>query len=235
MTAVLALGAGARAGEVHPSVAEQLVDWELQVHDLAARVDAWTDRLPQLAPDLTILTIQPVADHTSSGFGWRDDPFRHTRRYHAGTDFRAPYGTPVLAAGPGTVVYAGRMSGYGNVIFVDHGGGLITRYAHLRRIETKRHAEVTAGQRIGQVGSTGRATGPHLHFEVRIDGHAVNPVAAMEVATLERRAPLLGRVVSLGLAPALQAQAESTFDPPRQSHHSRPERKGRAPRPQILW
>ena len=242
--AVLALGAGARADRPRATMADQLLAWELDAHDVLARLGELRIRLPELAPDLSALTTQPVADHESSGFGWRDDPFRHTRRYHAGTDFRAPRGTPVLAAGAGKVVYAGRMSGYGNVIFVDHGDGIITRYAHLRRIETHRSALVSAGDRIGQVGSTGRATGPHLHFEIRVAGHAVDPVAGMAVAALERDVPMLGRLASFSLAPALQAATQSTMDPPRphrvqhahrDRHHTRPERKGREPRPQILW
>ena len=168
-------------------------------------------------PDLTDLTKPPIADTQSSGFGWRDDPIHHNPRFHEGTDFRADPGTPVLAAGDGTVIYAGRLGGYGNVVYVDHGGGLITRYAHLRKIETRSGAIVTAGDRIGQVGSTGRATGPHLHFEVRIDGRAVDPVTALLVASLQRELPPVGWVAALALSPALQAKSHD------------------APRQQALW
>jgi murein DD-endopeptidase MepM/ murein hydrolase activator NlpD len=168
-------------------------------------------------PDLTNLTKPPIADNESSGFGWRDDPIRHHQRFHGGTDFRADPGTPVLAAGDGTVVFAGHLGGYGNVVYVDHGGGVVTRYAHLRKIETRRDAKISAGDRIGQVGSTGRTTGPHLHFEVRIDGRAVDPVTALLVASLERELPPVGWVASFALAPELQARAHD------------------APRKQVLW
>jgi murein DD-endopeptidase MepM/ murein hydrolase activator NlpD len=197
-------------------------------HD--ARDLAWfaVDRLGPLlgagaTPDLAVLTTDPVALTKSSGFGWRDDPFRHTRRYHRGTDFRARSGTPVLAAGDGVVVFAGRQRGYGKVIYIDHGGGLITRYAHLRRIEIHRRDAVTAGTRIGQVGKTGRATGPHLHFEVRLDGRAVDPVTAMQVARLEREAPLAGRLATLALTPAIQSRVGITVDHhrPARAHHER--------------
>jgi len=168
-------------------------------------------------PDLTSLTSPPIADVQSSGYGWRDDPIRHRPRFHDGTDFRADPGTPVLAAGDGVVIFAGRLGGYGNVVYVDHGGGVVTRYAHLRRIETHRDSAVAAGDRIGEVGATGRTTGPHLHFEVRIDGRAVDPVTALLVASLERELPPVGWVAAFALAPELQAKAHD------------------GPRPQILW
>jgi murein DD-endopeptidase MepM/ murein hydrolase activator NlpD len=213
------------------------------IEHIREAVDA-TTRLARLAidegvkvPDLTVLTTAPVANTESSGFGWRDDPIRHDRRYHRGTDFRAEPGTAVLAAGDGTVVFAGRQSGYGNVIYVDHGGGVITRYAHLRRIETKKNMTVTAGERIGQVGSTGRATGPHLHFEIRLDGRAVNPVTAMAVADLERQSPEAGKLAAFALAPEIQAAVhdETERDHGRGRHQARPERKGRVKRAQVLW
>ena len=241
---VLSLGAGARADDVQPKapqLAAQLLDWELSAHDLVSRVVAWHAQLPDLSPDLSILSCEPVADHKSSGFGWRDDPFRHVPRFHSGTDFRADPGTPVLAAGAGVVIFAGRLGGYGKVIYVDHGGGLVTRYAHLRRIETHKDAMVAAGDQIGQVGSTGRATGPHRHFEIRLDGRPVDPVTGMKVATLERAVPALGRFAAFTLAPALQPSAHDAphgvaheHHDHRRPHHTRPERKGRTPRPKIV-
>jgi len=188
-------------------------------------------------PDLTVLSTEPVAHTESSGFGWRDDPIRHTRSFHSGTDFRGDPGTPVLAAGDGIVAFCGRLGGYGNIIDIDHGGGVITRYAHLRRIETRKDAVITAGEAIGQVGSTGRTTGPHLHFEVRLDGAPVSPIAAMSVAALQRESPLAGRLAALALSPELQAAAESEVDPPRQRAKpaQRPERPGHAKRRQVLW
>jgi murein DD-endopeptidase MepM/ murein hydrolase activator NlpD len=223
----------------HHPVIDRVLRWELHVRDL---LHAATDQLADLAlrsgveiPDLTILTVDPVANTESSGFGWRNDPFRHTRRYHRGTDFHAKSGTPVLCAGDGVVVFAGRQRGYGNVIYVDHGGGVVTRYAHLRRIETKKNMAVTAGERIGQVGSTGRATGPHLHFEIRLDGRAVDPVAAMTVAALERQSPEAGRLAAFALVPAIQAEVRDSTERSGHRRGSRPERKGRVKRAQVLW
>ena len=143
----------------------------------------------------------------------------------------------MLAAGDGVVLFCGRRGGYGNVIDIDHGGGVLTRYAHLRRIQTAKDAAVTAGETIGQLGSTGRTTGPHLHFEVRLAGAPVSPIAAMMVAALQRDSPLLGRLAALSLSPELQAEAESDVDPPKQHAKpaQRPERPGHAKRRQVLW
>lgn len=164
-------------------------------------------------PDLTILTVEPLPElQKSSGYGWRSDPMHHDRRFHHGTDMRAEYGTPVVAAGAGVVVFAGRQGGYGNVVYIDHGGGIVTRYGHLQKIETKKDASIAAGERLGQVGSTGRATGPHLHFEVRIDGRDVNPLQAMAVADLQRTKPELGAVAAFALSPDLQKHSISTED-----------------------
>src|SRR5262249_21296923 len=140
-------------------------------------------------PDLRVLTTEPVERSESSGYGWREDPVNKRRKFHHGTDYRGKPGTPVLAAGNGVVVFAQRCSGYGKVVFVDHGGGVVTRYAHLRKIEVKQGMLVSAGDRIGQVGSTGRTTGPHLHFEVRVDGRDVDPNMALAVAGLMRESP----------------------------------------------
>jgi murein DD-endopeptidase MepM/ murein hydrolase activator NlpD len=218
---------------------EQLVRWQRDVRDrlrdLDASLGAFVDQAGVAVPDLTVLSVEPVARTESSGFGWRDDPIRHTRSFHSGTDFRSHPGTPVVAAGDGVVTFCGRLGGYGNVIDIDHGGGVITRYAHLRRIETRKAAAVTAGVEIGQVGSTGRTTGPHLHFEVRIAGAPVSPIAAMAVASLQRELPIAGRLAALTLSPELQATAESDVDPPKQRAAQRPERAGRTKRAQVLW
>lgn len=207
------------------------------VHGVEDRVANLVHSAGIVIPDLTVLSTEPVAHTESSGFGWRDDPIRHTRSFHSGTDFRGDPGTPVLAAGDGVVTFCGRLGGYGNVIDIDHGGGVITRYAHLRRIQTRKDAAITAGETIGQVGSTGRTTGPHLHFEVRLDGAPVSPILAMSVAALQRESPLAGRLAAIALSPELQAAAESEVDPPRQraKPSQRPERPGRAKRQQVLW
>jgi len=226
---------------VAPALLDSLVRWQLmvrdQLHSLEDRFATVVDHMGLIIPDLTVLAIEPVAHTESSGFGWRDDPIRHTRRFHSGTDFRGHPGAPVVAAGDGVVTFCGRLGGYGNVIDIDHGGGVVTRYAHLRRIETTRDTAVTAGTTIGEVGSTGRATGPHLHFEVRLDGAPVSPIAALSIAALQRELPLAGRLAALSLSPELQSIAESDIDPPkhRAKQAQRPERANRGKRQQVLW
>lgn len=116
----------------------------------------------------------------SSGFGYRSDPFTGGAAMHSGLDFRGPIGTPILAAAPGRVSFVGVKSGYGNVVEVDHGQGIMTRYAHLSGFTSKVGAQVAAGQQIAKMGSTGRSTGSHLHFEVRLNGVAVNPRRFLE-------------------------------------------------------
>lgn len=122
------------------------------------------------------ITIEPVSGAETSSYGYREDPFTGRRKMHKGVDYRAPRGTPVLAAGPGVVRVARRKRGYGRVVMIDHGQGVQTRYAHLQRIDVDAGERVAPGTRIGTVGSTGRATGPHLHFELRIDGEAHDPL-----------------------------------------------------------
>jgi murein DD-endopeptidase MepM/ murein hydrolase activator NlpD len=111
----------------------------------------------------------------SSPFGVRLDPFLHVAAMHTGLDFRGDSGEAIHVTANGTVVNAGWSGGYGRMIEVDHGNGLSTRYGHLSEIEVKAGDEVRIGQVIGRMGSTGRSTGPHLHYETRIDGEAVNP------------------------------------------------------------
>lgn len=111
----------------------------------------------------------------SSGFGVRADPFLGRPAMHTGLDLRASVGDPVHATADGKVVRAGWAGGYGRMIEIDHGNGLSTRYGHLSRIDVTVGEHVKIGQVIGEVGSTGRSTGPHLHYETRIDGEAVDP------------------------------------------------------------
>jgi len=121
-------------------------------------------------------SIWPVSGKLESGMGGRRNPFGGRGfEYHEGQDIDASYGTPVMVAASGTVTIAGRQRGYGNVIYVDHGAGLSTRYGHLSEIDVKIGQTVTRGQTIGLVGSTGRSTGPHLHYEVRINNQPVDP------------------------------------------------------------
>ena len=121
-------------------------------------------------------------EYISSGFGYRSDPFSGEAAFHAGLDFRGPAGTPIQAAARGTVSFAGVRQGYGNCVEIDHGNGLMTRYAHMSRFAVRPGQAVTGGQPIGAIGNTGRSTGPHLHFEVRINDRAVNPRPFLEAA-----------------------------------------------------
>ncbi len=127
-----------------------------------------------------IPAIQPVANkdlkRTASGYGRRIDPIYGTTRFHEGMDFAANPGTEVYATGDGTVVEVGWQTGYGNTIVIDHGFGYVTRYAHLQAFRTQRGKKVVRGEVIGEVGNTGKSTGPHLHYEVHVKGQVVNPV-----------------------------------------------------------
>jgi len=111
----------------------------------------------------------------TSGFGVRSDPFLGRPAMHTGLDFRAATGDPVRATASGKVVSSGSAGGYGRMVEIDHGNGLSTRYGHLSEINVKVGDQIKIGQVIGEVGSTGRSTGPHLHYETRIDGEAVDP------------------------------------------------------------
>ena len=128
-------------------------------------------------------TVRPVAvGYDSSGFGARIDPFTGRRTQHDGVDFVAPVGTPIVAAAGGVVVASEYRSDYGNMVDIDHGNGLKTRYAHASKVFVKIGDIVKAGERIALVGRTGRATGSHLHFEVHVNDVPQNPVAFLENA-----------------------------------------------------
>ena len=213
------------------SIVEPLVRWRRDLRDTLHQRIAATD--PRAIPDLTVLSTEPVVERQSSGFGWRSHPISGRRKFHKGSDVRGDRGTPVLAAGDGVVVRAETTDGYGNVVFVDHGGGVITRYAHLKKVDIARDTVVTAGDQIGRIGSTGQATGPHLHFEVRLDGRAVDPVTALSVAGLQRTAPVAGRLAALALAPRVQEHVSANRakeDERARRKQLRPERRGRAKR-----
>ncbi|MDP3855535.1 M23 family metallopeptidase [Phenylobacterium sp.] len=118
---------------------------------------------------------RPVSTGTSSGFGVRFDPFTRRPAFHSGLDFTGGYNFPIQSTAPGVVSFTGVRSGYGNTIEIDHGRGFKTRYAHLQAIGVRPGQRVAVGQRIGAMGSTGRSTGPHLHYEVWVNGRAQNP------------------------------------------------------------
>ena len=136
------------------------------------------NRLTQQAAILARLpTAMPLESYPylSSSYGWRKNPFNGQMSRHDGLDFSAPQGTPIRAATGGVVRTAALHSGYGNMVEIDHGGGLITRYAHAKVLLVKEGQLVTRGQMIARVGSTGLSTGPHLHFEVRQDDKPLDP------------------------------------------------------------
>lgn len=122
----------------------------------------------------------PADGPVTSGYGYRTHPIFGDRRFHAGIDIGAGYGAPVWAADAGEVVFAGVMSGYGNVVVVDHGGGLATTYNHLSGFSVGTGQRVSRGQQVGSVGCTGYCTGPHLHFEVRVNGEPVDPMPYLQ-------------------------------------------------------
>jgi len=126
--------------------------------------------------------IPAAGRHISSGFGYRNDPFAGAPAFHAGLDFKGPIGEPIYAAARGKVAFVGRRQGYGNIVEIDHGNGLRTRYAHMSAFRIRVGEPVRAGQLIGAVGNTGRSTGPHLHFEVRLHNQPVNPRPFLEEA-----------------------------------------------------
>ena len=139
-------------------------------------------------------TVLPVnATWNASVFGWRSDPFTGQRAMHEGVDFASPVGTPIVAAANGVVVSAEKHPDYGLVVDVDHGNDYMTRYAHASKLEVKIGQFVKRGQKLAEVGSTGRSTGPHLHFEVRYKGAAVNPSKFL---------PRAGQASFAGLSPA---------------------------------
>ncbi len=121
-------------------------------------------------------SIMPAEGWISSGFGYRRDPFTGKRRFHEGIDISNRPGTPVVAPADGVVIFAGREAGYGNLIIISHGYGITTRYGHLKKIFVKVGQKVQRGDIIGEIGNTGRSTGPHLHYEVRVYNRPVNPM-----------------------------------------------------------
>jgi murein DD-endopeptidase MepM/ murein hydrolase activator NlpD len=129
-------------------------------------------------------SIPPVhSGYYSSNFGWRIDPFTGTNAMHEGVDFVADAGTPVYASAGGVVAYASLHPQYGNMVEIDHGNDIVTRYGHASKLFVKVGQVVRRGEKIAEVGSTGRSTGNHLHFEVRYKGIAQNPVRFLEKAT----------------------------------------------------
>jgi murein DD-endopeptidase MepM/ murein hydrolase activator NlpD len=168
-------GAAATGG---PFVALPILSDGSSFASAAAGVENAIDTLEKLRRVLPHVPLEaPLPGHpeVTSGFGPRIDPFLGTPALHTGVDLLEDYGAPVRATAAGTVVSAGFAGGYGNMVEINHGNGLATRYAHLSSIDVEPGENVNIGTVLGRIGATGRATGPHLHYEVRIDGEPVDP------------------------------------------------------------
>ena len=141
-----------------------------------------------LTKSTTIPSLWPLQGRMSDAFGFRRNPFhRRSTEFHPGQDIAAPKGTSVSATADGVVVFAGSKKGYGRVVIVDHGNNISTRYAHLSLVETTVGAQIKRGEEVGLVGSTGRSTGFHLHYEVRIGEQPVNPKTYLPESTATDR------------------------------------------------
>lgn len=195
------------SGEVKPGQGGPYLPAPLSSSELQAEIDRLSGEIERHGDDLVYLefrllekrvkdrllpTTLPVKDAIlGSSFGHRADPIAGLRAMHEGLDFSAEIGTPVVVAADGVVLSAAYHPEYGNLIDVDHGDGLTSRYAHLSRLDVQAGALVKRGDRIGAVGNTGRSTGAHLHFEVRMLGVAQNPAHFLkqgdEFAMLKRR------------------------------------------------
>lgn len=148
--------------------------FEATLNSLQPRI-ATVFRLRSLVQQLPLRRPLPGELELSSNYGYRADPFTRGAALHTGMDLRAEHGTPVRATGPGKVVTAEYSGGYGNMVEIEHADGITTRYAHMSAILVSEGQMVTSGTLVGRVGSTGRSTGPHLHYETRIDGDPADP------------------------------------------------------------
>jgi murein DD-endopeptidase MepM/ murein hydrolase activator NlpD len=137
---------------------------------LAETAEGWR------AHNAAVPTAWPIEAVLTSGFGWRRSPFTRRWKFHSGLDLAAPRGTPIYAAADGEVIWANWDSGYGRLVEIDHGNNIITRYGHNSRLYVQEGDHVRQGQLISTVGMTGQTTGPHLHYEIHVDGVAVDPL-----------------------------------------------------------
>ncbi|HMM55550.1 MAG TPA: M23 family metallopeptidase [Candidatus Desulfobacillus sp.] len=179
---------------LHPLTAE---DVQQQIDRFSLQIDSRSDYLGLIESELMderikrklLPTAMPIdAEWKTSSYGWRIDPFTGAQAMHEGVDFPAEVGKPIRAAAAGIIVAAEHHPFYGNMVEIDHGNDLVTRYAHASKLLVKEGALVKRGQRIAEVGSTGRSTGPHLHFEVRFKGAAQNPIRFLQNARQQKSA-----------------------------------------------
>lgn len=205
---LIALGAGhaAQAAEGEAAAISAAVSVAVPASDSSdpqfrSLFNSWRIADGDAGEQASIPSQKPVDSITlSSSYGMRSDPFTGRARRHAGIDIPGPLGTPIYATADGVAEHAGWMNGYGNLVKLEHGRGLETRYGHMSRLAVSPGDRVTKGQLIGYMGSTGRSTGSHLHYEVRIDGSPVNPMpflASSDYMIALKDAPR-GQQVALG-------------------------------------
>jgi murein DD-endopeptidase MepM/ murein hydrolase activator NlpD len=178
-----------------PTAADDLRPAEAWAREVSARTDAAVASLERLEPQLGLLAedledmlsiqssfpqVWPAEGIFTSGFGYRRSPITGGMKFHSGIDIAAPRGTPVVATAPGVVIMADYNSGYGRMVEIDHGYGIISRYAHNSSVFVAEGEWVEAGQIISTIGTTGQTTGPHLHFELLVNGQAVDPLEYLE-------------------------------------------------------
>ncbi len=177
-------GAVNRGGPLVRSAPLSETDLQVKIAELIEKIEFSTERLSNIEAKLlqqsvlkdTLPNISPVAAaFNSSSFGWRIDPFNGHKAFHEGLDFTAGIGTPIYAAAGGIVSTAEQTPDYGKLVKIDHGSGLETRYAHASKIFVRAGERVEKGHKIAEVGSTGRSTGPHLHYEIRLAGNPLDP------------------------------------------------------------
>ncbi len=189
-------GMGGTAPALLPPQNLSLGEFSEKLLTLARQVESRNDMLGVLEAQLfeqavkkkMIPTMMPVrAPVNASSFGRRIDPFNGQWAMHEGIDFLADYGSPIVAAAGGVVIFSGFHPQYGYMVDIDHGNDLVTRYAHCSKLLVREGDLVQRGRKIGEVGSTGRSTGPHLHFEVRFRGAAQNPFKFLQTSTTVAR------------------------------------------------
>lgn len=173
-----------RGGPLVRSAPLSEAELQKKIAELMAQIEFNTEHLSDVEAKLlqksvlknTLPNSSPIeAAFNSSSYGWRIDPFNGNKAFHEGLDFTASTGTPIYAAAGGIVSSAEQTPDYGKIVKIDHGYGLETRYAHGSKLMVKSGQRVAKGQKIAEVGSTGRSTGPHLHYEIRLNGHPLDP------------------------------------------------------------
>lgn len=169
-----------KLNEREKKLQQEISTYKIEQAKINAAIIAATNNIDDVNIQYTGGTmLWPVAisgTHITSGYGIREHPIQGIIKKHTGIDIGAPYGSPIVAAADGVVTYAGWLGGYGNCVMINHGSGIVTLYGHGQKILTELHKEVKQGDLIMEVGSTGNSTGPHLHFEVRVNGNAVQPL-----------------------------------------------------------